>query len=245
MKKPKIGFYSFTCCEGCIVKAFQLEEKLVEVLGAVELVALRLLGKKDSGEKMDVAIVEGTPLSEKEIEELKEIRERSKFLVAFGSCATLGGVNALRNALPEELQKKLVEGVPYALDEKVKALNAFVKVDYEMQGCPIEEEELLRVLVALLHGIVPKPEQAPVCFECKIRENDCLLLKGIPCLGPITNCGCKAVCTSSGVPCIGCRGITEDANVEAFKKILEEKQVPEEMVEGMIAAFNSGGKKNA
>jgi len=226
------------------VKSFQLEGKFLALLHEVDVAASRLMGKKDDGSELDIAVIEGTPLSEEEISELKKIRERSKFLIAFGSCATLAGVNAMRNALPQEKQALLLGAVNYKLYEKAMPLSAHIKVDYEMNGCPIEESELFDVLNALLHGILPKPAEAPVCFECRIQEVNCFLLRGIACMGPVTNCGCWAVCTMFGVPCVGCRGLTKDANLNSLRQILQESKIPEDASNELVNYFNANFAKN-
>ncbi|MFN3268577.1 MAG: 2Fe-2S iron-sulfur cluster-binding protein [Zestosphaera sp.] len=62
-------------------------------------------------------------------------------------------------------------------------------------------------------------EGIPVCSECPLREDSCLVLKGIPCLGPLTVAGCEAECLRRGSPCIGCRGyiVNEEVWTEALK----------------------------
>ncbi|GAJ21487.1 unnamed protein product, partial [marine sediment metagenome] len=60
--------------------------------------------------------------------------------------------------------------------------------------------------------------------ECKINENTCLLVeKGELCLGPITVAGCNARCPNSGIPCSGCRGPVEEANIASEVEILKER----------------------
>ncbi len=49
-------------------------------------------------------------------------------------------------------------------------------------------------------------EGIPVCSSCPLYGRDCLVVKGEPCLGPITLAGCSDPCPSNGSPCIGCRG---------------------------------------
>jgi coenzyme F420-reducing hydrogenase gamma subunit len=57
-------------------------------------------------------------------------------------------------------------------------------------------------------------------FECKQANNPCRLIDGKPCLGPITQGGCRAVCVSGGSPCYGCFGLREESNVEGLLAIL-------------------------
>lgn len=51
-----------------------------------------------------------------------------------------------------------------------------------------------------------KVEGVPICSECPLYGEKCLVRQGIPCLGPLTLAGCDAECTKQEAPCIGCRG---------------------------------------
>jgi coenzyme F420-reducing hydrogenase gamma subunit len=103
-------------------------------------------------------------------------------------------------------------------------LSHFVKVDMAVSGCPIEKEQLLQAVAALLHGDLPRLPNYAVCAECKMAENPCVLIeKGQLCLGPITVAGCNARCPSHNRPCIGCRGPVEEANISSEIQILKEK----------------------
>ena len=78
----------------------------------------------------------------------------------------------------------------------------------------------------------------PVCLDCRIRENTCLLLsEGAPCLGSVTLGGCRARCPSLGAPCIGCRGPVPEANLPSLTAVLAEKGVSAEEVERRLALF--------
>lgn len=106
---------------------------------------------------------------------------------------------------------------------EAQPLSALVKVDFCMPGCPISKRQFLQSLGRLLHGGVPQLPVVPVCVECKFRENECLLLKSIPCLGPVTAAGCGAVCPTFQVPCVGCFGPVDEANVASEYLLLCEK----------------------
>jgi len=49
-------------------------------------------------------------------------------------------------------------------------------------------------------------EGIPVCSECPLHGDDCLLAKGETCLGPLTIAGCGGVCMQMLRVCEGCRG---------------------------------------
>ncbi len=223
-KKVKVGFFSLTCCEGCEFAVLDLEEKLLKAFDYLEIVESRVLMEKIKPEalKLDIAFVEGSVISKHDLNKLNYIREKTGFLVALGSCAATAGINGIRNALPKELQERIRQKAITPVKEKASPLSAFVKVDYILNGCSVNELEFLDFLNKVLHGVIPRLEEVPVCFECKLKGNSCLLLKGIPCLGPVTYAGCDALCPSQNVQCIGCRGFTKDANFKSLDNLLKE-----------------------
>ena len=237
-KKLKAGFYSLSCCEGCEIVMFDLEENFLKTLNFVEIVEARLFDGKHPTEKLDIAIVEGCVESDADKKHLLEIRDRCKYLVAFGACATIVGIPGIRNALPKEVQKKLNRKAIVPVKEKALPLSAFVKVDALLQGCPAFTHEIVDVLVKIYHGIVPSLEEVPVCNECKERENPCLLFEGVPCLGPVTYAGCKALCPSEKAQCIGCRGFTKDGNFKALRKKFQEMGASEKEIQNLFTYFN-------
>jgi sulfhydrogenase subunit delta len=94
-----------------------------------------------------------------------------------------------------------------------------VPVDLELRGCPIDGRQLLELLTAVATGRRPQlPDQA-VCLECKRRGVDCVVVaRGLPCLGPVTQTGCGAICPAMGRGCYGCFGPREGANVESLAR---------------------------
>jgi len=77
----------------------------------------------------------------------------------------------------------------------------------------------------------------PVCRECKLKENGCLLDYDKICLGPLIRGGCRAVCPTKGLECYGCRGLTDDANFEEFFKLMKEKGKDPGMVKKHMETF--------
>ena len=108
----------------------------------------RVMRKNNDMTDLDVAFVEGAITNEKDEEELKKIRQSSKKLVTIGSCAINGMPAAQRNNFNEELKKEiefLIQRFNQA--EKVKRGEArIVKVDDEVEGCPMEEKVFLEKL---------------------------------------------------------------------------------------------------
>ena len=80
-------------------------------------------------------------------------------------------------------------------------------MDFELQGCPIDKRQLLEVIGAFLHGRRPADRRESVCMECKRRGNVCVMVAhGTPCLGPVTQAGCGALCPAHDRGCYGCFG---------------------------------------
>jgi coenzyme F420-reducing hydrogenase gamma subunit len=226
MIKPRIAIYDFTDCEGCEVKLISLREKLLLLEKKVDIVNWRLTREKFEQGPYDLTIIEGSPITQKEIDLLKKLRENSKTLIALGACATLGGIPAI---IPEKDRKMWYEKIYTSqyCPRGVKAvpLSDYVKIDFSIHGCPVDDDEVLRVIEAILKGKTPYYRDYSVCYDCKIVENACRLLENKPCLGPITQGGCKAICVSGGSPCYGCFGIREEANMPALEKIFNPEQL--------------------
>ena len=90
----------------------------------------------------------------------------------------------------------------------------------------------------LLNGDMPTLPAYPVCLECKMLENECLLVKrGLPCAGPVTVAGCGARCPSYNIACIGCRGPIDEANMGSITKILEQKEFSKDEIRRKLRTF--------
>lgn len=220
--KPRIAFFDFAGCEGDQLQVVNLEEQLLDLLEQVEVVSFREAMKEHSDE-YDIAFVEGSITRESDEARLKEIRENATTLVAIGACATIGGINALKNLQDIEDVKRYVYGddAKHFESYPTRPLDAVVKVDAYVHGCPIDREEFLQVVKALLLGKKPEIPNHPVCVECKAAENVCVFEKGQFCMGPVTRAGCKAACVTQGSICWGCRGFVDNPNTDAEKEILE------------------------
>ncbi len=224
MSKPKVAIFDFACCEGCQLQIVNMEEEILDLLSVVDVVEWREAMSEQS-EVYDVAIVEGSITRPKDEERIKKIRSRAKVLVALGACATLGGVNKLKNAMKPDDVKKAVYGKhaddPQLETYAAKALDEVVKVDVMIHGCPIDRKEFATIIRCLVTGRTPLIPSYPVCVECKSKGNVCLYEKGEICLGILTRAGCGARCPSAGAWCYGCRGFLEDANFEAAEESMK------------------------
>ncbi len=221
--KPKVAFFDFTSCEGCQLEALNLTgEELLDLIDAVDIVNFRE-AMTEREDNYDIAFVEGSISRESEIPRLQKIRDQAKIVVAFGACACIGGVNCLKNHLPMEEALRIVYGkdAKYYNTIPARPINAVIKVDYYVRGCPPITDELLKVVKALLLGKKPEIPGYPVCTECKMAGNICAFERSMFCLGPVTRAGCSAVCVTSGRYCWGCRGLVENPNVDSEKDILK------------------------
>ena len=227
MRKPKVGVYGLTSCAGDQLAILNMEDELLNLAGAIEIVDFPMaMSGNDQKTPLDVAFVEGSVVNSHDVEYLKKIRERASLLVAIGTCAVWGGVPAMANEIPREELKQKVYGAAGKDFDSIPAqpLSSFVKVDFNIPGCPMEKGHFLRAAASLLHGDLPLLPTYAVCQECKIKENICLLKeKDQLCMGPITVAGCEALCPSHSVPCQGCRGPLEEANIASEVNLFREK----------------------
>jgi len=244
MAKPKIGVYGLTGCAGDQLMILNLEDDLLELLSNVEIVDFQEASSVKKDEEVDIALVEGSVSTKKDLERLKDIRNKSKLLIAMGDCAVGGCVQAMRNqetTLTEKMMKVYGEKEDYFEVLEPYGLSKYIKVDLELPGCPIETTEIRQVFLSLLHGDIPEIKDYPVCVECKLNEYQCLLVdKGMPCLGPITVAGCGARCPGLGIDCIGCRGpIKDETNAAEELRTLKEKGYDEKYIENRLKFFGA------
>ncbi len=248
MSKPRIGIYGLTGCAGDQLNILNCEDELLKLFDIFEIKSFVMASSAaDEESPLDVAFVEGSVSTEKDLEHLKEIRKKSRLLVAIGHCAVFGGVQSMFTGKKWEETYRAVYGKKDAVSLTrplpPKPLSAYVKVDAVLPGCPIEKEPFLKLAGLLAKGVVPRHPDFPVCAECKWKENECLLLKGEICLGPLTNSGCGAICPSLNIPCIGCWGPIEKENWEAEAFLLKENGFSVEEVVKRFAIF--GGEERA
>lgn len=227
-KKPVVAFTSFTGCEGCSFAILDLGNRFFDLLyKKAKLGDFRLIEEQKERSHYDIAFVDGAPLTQENIKHLKELRERTRFLVAIGSCAHLGTFPGIKNYRDKrQIAQKVYPKLGRKLDNfDIHAVAHYVAVDLVVSGCPIEGEEFLRVFSDLLSGIKPQLSKRPICDECQKNHNPCLLQQGEPCLGPVIQGGCNSVCLNSGYYCRGCRGILDGAGKDEVLKVLHNKLV--------------------
>jgi sulfhydrogenase subunit delta len=221
--KPRIGVFGLSGCWGEQIVILNCEDELMALLSAVEVADFSGASSvNDTKGPLAVAFVEGSVGSAREEAALVRIRERAGLLVACGTCACFGGIATAWEGSREAAVREVYGSAAPAYDLRPhRPLKDFVRVDAAIPGCPIEKDEFLQAVACLLNGDLPQPVTWPVCAECRMREQECLLLTyGIHCSGPVTAGGCHARCPGYGAPCIGCRGPADEANVASMQEIV-------------------------
>jgi coenzyme F420-reducing hydrogenase gamma subunit len=239
MAKPRVSFHDFTSCEGCQLQVLNCEDEMLGILAAVDIVNFREAIDQRSDE-YDIAFIEGAFTRESDRARLEHIRRCAKIVVALGACACTGGLNVLKNFRGVEKSMKTVygESAGWYPTSPAQPIEAAIKVDAKIHGCPIPKEEFLEVVKSVLAGRTPQIPDYPVCVECKLRENVCLYHKGEYCLGVVARAGCKAWCPSFGGRCYACRGLISDPNNNAAKEVLAERGLTLQEVLAEFRLFN-------
>lgn len=242
MARPKLAVWKLASCDGCQLTLLDCEDELLAVAGAVELAYFPEATSHVDPGPYDFSLVEGSVTTTHDAERLADIRARSGLLVTLGACATAGGIQALRNVRDHGAMMAAV----YARPDFVTSLAtstpvaAHVKVDFELRGCPIDKGQLLEVLTALVHGRTPHLPTYAVCAECKARANVCVTVaRGLPCLGPVTQAGCGALCPSYSRGCFGCFGPSDAPRTEPLAAHLLARGMGKEEVARLFATFNA------
>lgn len=146
-QKIKVGFFSFTCCEGCLVSFIEvLNQKFDEYTKVFDFKHIKLL-KPSSGkiQKLDLAFVEGAISNKDELKKLKKIRKNSGKLIALGS----GAINGWPSNLSNDFSRKVMASLKPKLKgigrlKQVLPLHEYVKVDEDIPGCPVEENVFIK-----------------------------------------------------------------------------------------------------
>ena len=167
MSKARLATVWLDGCSGCHMSFLDMDERLIEVLGQVDLVYSPLVDTKEYPANVDVVLVEGAVSSEDDLEKILRIRQRTKILVSLGDCAVTSNVPSMRNRFKlEEVEHRAYvenaqcnQGVPRRVVPKLlphsRPVHEFVKVDVFVPGCPPEADTIYFVLTELLAGRMP------------------------------------------------------------------------------------------
>ncbi|MBI3692165.1 MAG: oxidoreductase [Mycolicibacterium aromaticivorans] len=239
---PSLAVWKFASCDGCQLTLLDCEDELLTLAGQVRIATFLEASSEIVPGPYDVSLVEGSITTAADERRIREIRDQSRILVTIGACATAGGIQALRNFADIDEFAKVVYAKPEYVDTLATSTpaSAHVPVDYQLQGCPIDRNQLLDTLAALLVGRAPRLPAKTVCTECKLRGVTCVAVaEGIPCLGPVTHAGCGALCPAYHRGCYGCFGPKETPNTEALAKDWAERKVSERDLVRLFRGFNA------
>ena len=205
-EKPKIAFYWCASCGGCEEAVVDLAEEILDVVAAADIVfwPVALDFKRHDVEQMPHASILASFLNgairTSEQEEMAELlREKSKYLIAFGSCSHMGGIPGLANFFTREsILQQVYRDAPTTenpnhllpgangnngnrdlslphFSAEVRSLDQVVDVDYYLPGCPPLPKIITAAVSALLNGQLPEkgsvlaPDQA-LCTECARKD---------------------------------------------------------------------------
>jgi sulfhydrogenase subunit delta len=240
--KPRLAVFKFASCDGCQLQLLDAQNRLLEIADRVEIDHFLEARSRSVPGPYDLGLVEGSITTPEDAERIRAIRAQCRFLVTIGACATAGGIQALRNwgQIDEFL------GAVYATPATISALatstpiSDHVTVDFELRGCPIDTGQLVELITALVLGRRPRVPQYSVCVECKARGTVCVAVaKGIPCLGPVTQAGCNAICPAHDRECFGCYGPAEAVNLVSLTGFYERRGTPRDSLTRLVRSFNA------
>ena len=241
-KKPKVAVWKFASCDGCQLSLLDCEDELLAVAGAVHIANFPEASRAVVKGPYDISLVEGSITTPHDAERIHKIRRSSKFLVTIGACATAGGIQALRNF--KDVNDFI--SIVYAHPEYIETLNKstpiadHVFVDFELRGCPINKYQLLETVNAVLNGRKPNIPEYSLCIECKRKGNVCVMVaSGIPCLGPVTQAGCGALCPSYNRGCYSCFGPKETPNTTSLATRIEQLETDRDDIVRLFRGFNA------
>ena len=184
----------FAGCGGCEIAILDMGEVLLDVLPKLEFVYIPVLadgkffGQDGNSKEMDyphsdIALILGSVRTKENWEAAKQIRERSKFLIALGSCSAFGGIPALANLSTNEQIYDAYYGIDNNNDQaavpelttdemldRVYALNEVVKVDLILPGCAPSPASIAKAITALLNGQEFKLSEKSVCDTCPLER---------------------------------------------------------------------------
>jgi len=207
-EKLKFAFYWAASCGGCEIAVLDINEKILDVIQIADIVFwpvamdIKYKDVENMPDKyIDVCFFNGSIRTEEQEYMANLLRQKSKVLVAFGSCAHEGCIPGLANLhnRKEIFQKAYLESKSTVNPEKnvpktkievkegvlelpefydtVKTLDQTVEVDYYLPGCPPPVNLTIEALEAIAKNELPPKGSvlAPlksVCDECPRKKED-------------------------------------------------------------------------
>jgi sulfhydrogenase subunit delta len=244
-ENPTLAVWKFASCDGCQLTLLNCEDELLAVAERVTVAYFPEATRAMVDGPYDISLVEGSITTPGDAERIQEIRAVSRQLITIGACATAGGIQALRNFSDVTEFMSVVYAHPQYLAtlDRSTPISAHVTVDFQLRGCPIDKGQLLEVLSALLQGRKPRIPTYSVCVECKKRGTTCVAVaQGQPCLGPVTQAGCGALCPTFNRGCYGCFGPNDTPNTRSLADRLRADGMSETEVMRFFRTFNAGAE---
>jgi len=241
-RKPRLAVWKFASCDGCQLSILDCEDELLALAGAIDIANFPEATSTVLPGPYDLSLVEGSITTPDDLERVQSIRRQSRHLVTIGACATAGGIQALRNFADVREFTATVYARPEYISTLATAtpIGAHIKVDFELRGCPVDKHQLLEVIAAFLQNRSPNIPTQSVCMECKARGTVCVTVaQGTPCLGPVTQAGCGALCPAYRRGCYGCFGPVRQANTAALARELTAHGMSERDIHRVFRTFNA------
>lgn len=241
-RKPKLAVWKFASCDGCQLSLLDCEDELLTIADRIEIAYFPEASSSVVRGPYDLSLVEGSITTPEDAERIQRVRKSSKFLITIGACATAGGIQALRNFKDVKDFISIVYASPGYIEtlDKSTPIADHVAVDFELRGCPISKVQLVEVINAFLNERKPNTPPHSVCIECKLRGTVCVMVsKDIPCLGPVTQAGCGAICPSYDRGCYGCFGPMESPNTRSLSNWWIKLNVEKDDIVRAFRGFNA------
>jgi F420-non-reducing hydrogenase small subunit len=176
-----IAIETLASCDGCEVSILDLHEDITKLLDNADLVSAPvLMDIKEIPENIDIAIVTGSVRNKENQERLEKLRNNSKILIAYGTCACYGGITGMADLYtPEEVMSRsftdnpstepaeLPNQVVPELLSIVHPAADFTKIDGFIPGCPPKEQLTHDTLIPLINDEAPNVPKKTVCADCQ------------------------------------------------------------------------------
>jgi NAD-reducing hydrogenase small subunit len=167
--KPRVATVWLGGCSGCHMSFLDMDERLIDLAGKMDLVYSPIADVKDFPRDVDVTLVEGAISTVEHRELAHTIRRNSRIVVSFGDCAVSGNVTAMRNRTTKEevLHRSYVEladtapQIPRDFESiaemmtEARPLHEVIKVDAFIHGCPPTADSIWFAVSELLEGRMP------------------------------------------------------------------------------------------
>lgn len=203
MAKLKVALYWAASCGGCEIAQLQIGDKLLKLAEAADIVfwpvAIDVKYKDVEAmpdKSIDACLFNGAIRTSEQEHMAKMLREKSKIMIAYGSCAYEGCIPGLANLFNRQMifdrayietestdnKDKIFPQISYQVPEgeltlpefynTVKSLRQTVDVDYVVPGCPPEEKTTWLALEALIEGKLP-PKGTVITHNVRAVCDDC------------------------------------------------------------------------